>query len=200
MKPELYVSVDIEADGPIPGQNSMLSIGAAAFIRSDASPALPHKMLGTFSANLHQLPDAVEDTDTMDWWAKHQDAWRACREDVQFPRDAMRKFVEWIVDTANGVYKPVFVGYPASYDFLFVYWYVMRFYGISPFSFSALDIKTMAMTMLDTPFHATWKKVMPKRWFSEKPHTHVAVDDAIEEGEMFMKMLDELRAHGGFAS
>lgn len=30
-KPEIYVSTDIEADGPIPGQNSMLSFGSAAY-------------------------------------------------------------------------------------------------------------------------------------------------------------------------
>jgi len=35
--------------------------------------------------------------------------------------------------------KPVFVGYPAGFDFLFVYWYLIRFTGESPFSFSALD-------------------------------------------------------------
>jgi len=30
-KKEIYVSIDIEADGPIPGPYSMLSIGAVAF-------------------------------------------------------------------------------------------------------------------------------------------------------------------------
>jgi len=29
---ECYVSTDIEADGPIPGPNSMLSFGSAAFL------------------------------------------------------------------------------------------------------------------------------------------------------------------------
>jgi hypothetical protein len=43
--------------------------------------------------------------------------------------------------------SPVFVGYPAAYDFLFVYWYLMRFVGESPFSHSALDIKTFAMAL-----------------------------------------------------
>ena len=30
---EIYVSTDIEADGPIPGPNSMLSFGSAAYTR-----------------------------------------------------------------------------------------------------------------------------------------------------------------------
>ena len=29
--PEIYVSTDVEADGPIPGPNSMLSFGSAAY-------------------------------------------------------------------------------------------------------------------------------------------------------------------------
>ncbi|MBI4223476.1 MAG: exonuclease, partial [Deltaproteobacteria bacterium] len=42
-KTEIYVSTDVEADGPIPGQNSMLSFGSAAY---DAGKNL----LSTFSA------------------------------------------------------------------------------------------------------------------------------------------------------
>ena len=42
---EIYISVDIETDGPIPGPNSMLSFGAAAF--SDDG-----KLVDTHSANL----------------------------------------------------------------------------------------------------------------------------------------------------
>ena len=33
--PEIYVAVDIEADGPIPGLNSMLSFGMAVVGRED---------------------------------------------------------------------------------------------------------------------------------------------------------------------
>ena len=32
MKPEIYISTDVETDGPIPGPHSMLSIGSAAYL------------------------------------------------------------------------------------------------------------------------------------------------------------------------
>ena len=48
---EIYVSTDVEADGPIPGPNSMLSFGSAAY-------APDKTLIGTFSANLLQLPGA----------------------------------------------------------------------------------------------------------------------------------------------
>lgn len=50
-KPEIYVSVDIEADGPIPGPHSMLSIGAVAY--NEAGDEVAH-----YSANLETLEDA----------------------------------------------------------------------------------------------------------------------------------------------
>ena len=53
---------------------------------------------------------------------------------------------------------------------------------------SALDVKTMAMVLLDTEYRASTKKNMPKRWFDDVPHTHVALDDAIEQGLLFCNM------------
>jgi hypothetical protein len=86
----------------------------------------------------------------------------------------------------------VFVGYPAGFDFLFVYWYLIRFVGTSPFSFSALDIKTYAMALMGTDYRESTKKHMPKRWFAGlPPHTHKAVDDAVEQGFLFDAMLKE---------
>jgi hypothetical protein len=88
----------------------------------------------------------------------------------------------------------VFVAYPAAYDFLFVYWYLMRFAGESPFSHSALDIKTYAMALMGGDYRASVKKNMPRAWFGTAPHTHVALDDAIGQGELFCNML-AARAH-----
>jgi hypothetical protein len=76
---------------------------------------------------------------------------------------------------------------------MFVYWYMIQFAGRSPFSFSALDLKTMAMTMLGKDYRACSKKNLPRRWFDPLPHSHVALDDAIEQGAMFCNMLAESR-------
>ncbi|OYV48362.1 MAG: hypothetical protein B7X10_03190, partial [Burkholderiales bacterium 21-58-4] len=37
------------------------------------------------------------------------------------------------------------------------------------------------------------KRNMPKRWFDELPHTHVALDDALGQGALFCNMLLEAR-------
>lgn len=185
---ETYVSTDIEADGPIPGPYSMLSLGSAAY-------SADKQLLGTFSVNLETLPEATAHPKTTAWWAENREAWAACRKDPEAPATAMRRYVAWL-KTLPG--RTVFVGYPASFDFLFVYWYLIRFTGETPFAQSALDIRSYAMAMLRKPYCESNKKHMPAHWFDPMAHTHVALDDAIEQGALFCNMLREnTRAAGG---
>ena len=100
----------------------------------------------------------------------------------------MPEYVAW-VDSLKG--KPVFVAYPAGFDFLFVHWYLIRFVGRDPFSHSALDVKSYACALLKSPYRETTKRNMPRRWFGPKRHTHVALDDAWEQGILFMRMRAE---------
>ena len=107
---EIYVSTDVETDGPIPGPHSMLSFGSAAYT-SDK------KLLGTFEANLHTLPDAIGHPETMAWWQTQPDAWADCRRDLRDAGEAMGAYVDWVKGLPG---KPVFVAYPAGFDFLFM--------------------------------------------------------------------------------
>ena len=179
----MYVSTDVEADGPIPGPHSMLSFASAAFMADKT-------LLGTFSRNLEALPEAKADPKTAAWWESQPEAWAACRADVRPPEETMRDYLRWLKALPG---KPVFVGYPAAYDFMFVYWYLIRFTGESPFSHSALDIKTFAMAILGSDYRESTKRNMPKRWFDKLPHTHLALDDAIGQGALFCNMLQEIR-------
>lgn len=185
---ELYFSVDIEADGPIPGQISMLSLGAAAFSIDETGKG---SMVGTWSANLQTLPEAVSDPSTMTWWSTQNEAWNVVQQNKRDPKEAMTEFSKWVKDMCTEhKAKPVFVAYPAGFDFTFVYWYLMKFAGESPFSFSCLDMKSYAMAKLKIPFRASVKRNMPEAWFEYKnKHTHVALEDAIEQGWMFVAMM-----------
>jgi len=176
---EIYVSTDVETDGPIPGPHSMLSFGSAAYTADK-------RLVGTFSANLVTLPGAVGDPKTMAWWGTQPAAWAACREGARDAAAVIPEYVGWLKGLPG---KPVFVAYPAGFDFLFVYWYLIRFAGESPFSHSALDIKTFAMAVLGTEYRAATKRNMPRDWFDSLPHTHVALDDAVGQGALFCNML-----------
>jgi hypothetical protein len=94
--------------------------------------------------------------------------------------------------------KAVCVGYPVTFDFMFVQWYLHRFADGSPWSHSALDMKTFAWVLLGGHFTQATKRHMPRAWFGEaRGHTHVAVDDAREQGQLFFGMW---RAHQGAMS
>src|SRR5262249_3795689 len=125
----------------------------------------------------------------MEWWAKQNDLYEKTRTDLEPPEAAMQRFHTWLKELPG---RPVFVGYPVAWDFSFVYWYLMRYVGDSPFSHSALDIKTLAMVALKTEYRNATKKYMPKTWFPETRHSHVAVEDAIEQGELFFAIMKEL--------
>jgi hypothetical protein len=94
----------------------MLSFGSAAYTAGK-------ELLGTFSANLETLPGAAADPKTAEWWTKHPQAWAACRQNPEAPETAIRRYVGWLKALPG---KPVFVGYPTGFDFLFVYWYQGR--------------------------------------------------------------------------
>jgi hypothetical protein len=178
---EIYVSTDVETDGPIPGPHSMLSFGSAAY-RADKT------LLGVFSANLDLLPGASGDPKVMAWWGEHPAAWAECRKEPQPPETALRSYYEWLKALPG---QPVFVAYPATFDFMFIYWYLIRFVGESPFAHRGLDLRTYGMAMLKKGFYESGKRQFPHRWFDEHPHTHTAIEDAIEQGALFVNMLAE---------
>jgi 3' exoribonuclease, RNase T-like len=178
---EIYVSTDIETDGPVPGLHSMLSFASAAYLANKT-------LIGTFSVNLETLPEASGHPETMKWWETQREAWKASRQDLQPPERAMHEYSAWLEQLPG---KPVFVGYPVVFDYMFVQWYLHKFTGASPFSFFALDVKTYAMSLMKINYRETTKATMPKRWFDDLPHTHKALDDALEQGALFCNMLME---------
>ena len=176
---EIYVSTDVETDGPVAGKHSMLSLGSAAYTADK-------RVLSTFSANFETLPAFSADANTSTWWTTQPEAWSACRTNPERPREAMKRYLAWL-KTLPG--KPVFVAYPAAFDFPFVYWYLTQYAGENPFGFSVIDIKTYAMAMMRKPYRACGKKSMPSEWFDPVVHTHIALDDALEQGALFCNML-----------
>ena len=181
-KTEIYVSTDVEADGPIPGPHSMLSFASVAYA-ADKTP------VARYTANLEELPGAEPHPRTQEWWRQFPDAWTACRKDLRSPQDVMPEYLAWLKNLPG---QAVFVGWPAAWDFMWMYWYLVRFTGERPFRENAIDIRSYAMGMRRIPFRMTARSYLPKRWFDDSlPHTHVALDDATEQGTFFCNMLVE---------
>lgn len=108
--PELYLSVDVEADGPIPGPHSMLSFAAVALYKGQT--------ISTFSRNLVTLENAYPDPKTTtEFWDKNREAYEETRKNQVDPKAAMTQFASWVEDTRSkcGGAKAVFVAYPWVY-------------------------------------------------------------------------------------
>jgi len=176
---EIYISTDVESDGPIPGPHSMLNFASAAYTANG-------EQIGTFTANLEVLPGASGHPQTMEFWGRHPKVWAAIRSDPQPPEAVMPRYAAWLESLPG---KPVFVGYPIAFDFMFVYWYLIRFHGECPFGHNGIDVRSYAMAVLKKDYRDSSKSEMPHRWHSNHPHTHNSLDDAIEQGELFTNML-----------
>ena len=184
---ERYISIDVETDGPVPGMHSMLSIGAAAYNAWG-------QRVGKFSANLETLPDAITDDRTMAWWESQGDAWTRARERTKDPKTVMEDFHLFALgDGPRRSGRPVMVTYPAAFDAMWVIWYLHAFTSGDPFQRRCIDLKTLAMQLLGGGYAAAAKRNMPATWFSGRRHSHVAVEDAVEQGELFVKIVQALR-------
>ena len=179
MPEEIYVSTDIEADGPIPGPHSMLSLASVA-LRRDKT------VVDEFTVNLEPLPGAAPHPRTMLWWEGHKDALAKARENPQDPAEAIPRYAKWVQKLPGRV---VLVGLPAAFDFMWVYWYLQRFTDGTVFGHSALDIKSYAMAVTRQPFRDCVLDALPSEWRDYLPYTHVALDDAREQGALFCNML-----------
>lgn len=191
---EVYLSLDVETDGPCPGMHSMLSLGAAA-IGWDTDT---HKweMSHTFYANLEPLPECSQDHRTMEeFWKKNPEAWAAVLVDRDKPLDAMCRFRSWVasVHTMWGR-RPVAVGAPAVVDYSFVRYYLLKFLKTDyPFGHRCVDVRSVASTALKLPYYEAGKSAYPKRWMKDgHRHTHISLDDAIEQGWIYARMVDDL--------
>lgn len=111
--------------------------------------------------------------------------------DGMAPEQAMEEAADWVRRHA-GDRKPVLVAYPVAFDWSFLYWYFERFAASgSPFGFSScLDIRTLYQAAAGTVHAQSGQSAMPASLLPASPHTHNALDDAIEQGELFANVFE----------
>lgn len=170
-RPEVYVSVDIEAAGPNPRVFSMLSIGACLVDRPDES----------FYIELKPESDAVNESAlavsglSMAHLASHGTD----------PGDAMRAFADWLAAAVPADHQPVFTAFNAVFDWMFVDDYFQRHLGRNPFGHSALDVKAYYMGQAGVTWALTSMRYLSPLYLSGRQLTHNALADARDQAELF---------------
>jgi len=185
---DVYFSADVETDGPIPGPFSMLSFGLVYAGRFDGQRF--HRPLDYdrgFYAELRPISDRFE-PEAMS--VNGLDRERLLREGVE-PRVAMGRAFDWIRSIAGHAH-PVLVAYPVSFDWTWLYWYFVNFSNTgSPFSHSkCFDLKTAFAVKAGLPISRAGRSHLPPELRSQHPHTHNALDDAIEQAEIFANLFE----------
>lgn len=175
MKKEHFISVDIEAAGPVPGEFSMLSLGACSLNDIDGGLLLEFKPI-----NRNANPDALKITgNTLDDLA---------RRGLE-PEQGMNAFRTWIEETIDQDETPVFVGFNAPFDWSFVNYYFHRYSRGNPFGFAGLDIKSFYMGK----FGSTWSETKSSKIASalniSEAGDHNPLHDAQYQARLFLAML-----------
>ncbi len=169
----------------------MLSFGMAAF-------TIDKQLVGTFARNLSLLDGAGSEERTMLWWAQGEnaEAYRKSRVDTVLPYVAMSECRAWLAQMRQ-FGRPVICGAPSGFDFTFIYYYFQRELGESPVGFASLDLRSYAAAVMKKQYRQVGKRQYPSEWIeADLPHTHVALDDAIEQGCILINMI---RANLGLA-
>ena len=164
-----YVMVDIEADGPIPGDFSMISLGAIV-----VEPALDR----TFAARMRPISDHwVPEALAVSGFSRE--------ETVAFPdpEPEMRRFGDWVKKLGGG--QPVFVSDNNGFDWMFVCWYFHHFTDGNPFGFSSQNLGSLFKGMTKD-MRASFKHLRKTK------HTHDPVDDARGNAEAMLHMIDAM--------
>ena len=186
-RPDLYISADVEADGPIPGLYSMSSVGLVVVGRYDGSALERPREPDTFYRELKPVTDRFDPAAAAVAGLDRE----ALVRDGAEPGKAMADLVAWVEGLGRQHdARPVFAAYPASFDWIFVYHYLIAYYGSSPFGFSSvLDMKTLYAARSGVVFGSATKRSMPRSLLSSRPHTHHALDDAREQADLLVNLL-----------
>lgn len=175
---EEYISVDVEASGPVPGEYSMLSIGACTVSNTE----------NNFYVELRPISDQYvsEALEVSGLSLPH------LHEHGTDPAEAMPSLRDWVRKVSVSR-RPVFVGFNAGFDWAFVNWYFHMFLGENPFGIGGVDIKAYYMGYSGSNWRATTSSKLPEWLQPTQPQTHNALDDSRAQAEIFRKLLEASR-------
>lgn len=170
----LWVSVDVEADGPVPDLYSMVCFGAVV-----VEPELNRTFYGqTAPISDDWVPEAL----AVSGFTREQ------HENFSHPYEAINSFRIWLKSLEAE--RLIFVTDNLAFDWQWVNYYFHRFGGIegNPFGFSGRRINDIYSGLKhSSSVQNDWKKL-----YRKTRHTHNPVDDAKGNAEALLAFREKL--------
>lgn len=176
-RPEVFISVDLEASGPTPRGYSILSIGACLVEHPDTAFYIELK---PEFGGVDERALAISGLDL-----------GALERDGADPSDALHEFARWVDRVVPEGSVPVFVAFNAAFDWMFIEDAFQRHVGRNPFGHSALDVKAYYMGMAGATWAQTSMRYLSPRYLGGRHLTHNALGDARDQAELFRALLAE---------
>lgn len=169
----MYVMVDVEADGPCPGENmySMASFGAVV---------VDEKLDKTFYSDILK-PISNK------WNPEALSVSGISREEMEtkgmHPAYIMKEFAEWLgsMSSLNKNKRLIFISDNNGFDWSFINYYFHAYYGSNPFGHSSQNLNSLYKGLNKDMFCSF--KHLRKTY-----HSHNPVDDAKGNAEAMLEM------------
>jgi inhibitor of KinA sporulation pathway (predicted exonuclease) len=199
---KLYISVDIECDSGYssPATSNMWEIGCI-FLDEE------NKEVDAFESYIKLRENVNGDPRTIEWLKSNKlyDNYSQCKLDhIPSPTTVMNNLAKKLKFWSN-THKLVFVCGPASYDFMYLKYYYDSFLDFGNVEENAKykDLLGYSAKCISTTFsllcilqnvtndksHILWDQLK-----GEFKHTHRAIDDAREQGNVYMNMLKKFKS------
>lgn len=157
------IVVDVEADGPIPCQYSMVCFGAVV---------VDEKLDKTFYADTAPISDLwIPEALAISGFTREQ------HEGFGEPKQAMLDFARWVKANSKG--KPIFISDNLAFDWQWINWYFHYYTEGNPFGFSGHRIGDKFQGFYNDMYYK-WKR------HRKTTHTHNPVDDAKGNAEALL--------------
>jgi hypothetical protein len=163
-----YIMVDIEADGPIPGDYSMISF-AAVVVKTGLTQSF-YATLKPISD--HWLPEALK----VSGYSRE--------ETLCFPEPlpTMQAFARWLAEEVKE--RPYFISDNNGFDWQFINWYFHHFLNHNPFGHSSTNLGSLYKGIEKDMFKNF-------KYLRKTAHTHHPLDDAKGNAEALLALKEQ---------
>lgn len=181
IRPERFISVDVETAGPTPGDYAMVSIGACPVDEPSRG----------FYIELKPDREAILESALKVSGL----SWEHLQEHGTEAGAAMRAFAQWVRDVVPPqTHRAVFVGFNAVFDWMFVNEYFVRYGLENPFGHGGLDIKSYYVGMMGSTWEQTSMRHLSPKYLAGRPLSHNALGDARDQAELFRRISEDAAA------